>query len=73
MGRVRKHEVDGELGRESVRSRRARLHELERGLGWVDVRADFLPRILEVGAGGGGSTHIGGESAGVGGGASHEG
>lgn len=44
---VGQNEVDGELRRDRRRGRRARLHEGERGLGGIDVRGDFLPRLHE--------------------------
>lgn len=38
LGSIGQNEVDFELGRDRGRGWRARLHEGERGLGWVNVR-----------------------------------
>ncbi|KAI7731525.1 hypothetical protein M8C21_006418, partial [Ambrosia artemisiifolia] len=66
---VRKDEIDGEFGGQSGRGRWAGLHELDRGLWWVDVRGDLLPGFNKSGVAGGGiGDDLGGVEAAEGGG-----
>lgn len=46
---IGEHEVNSEFGRDRRGSRRAGLHEGERGLGWLHIWDHFLPRFNEVG------------------------
>jgi len=63
LGGVGEDEVDGEFGRESRGSRRPRLHEGERRLRRLQIRAHFLPGLREARIGGGRCRYVGGEAS----------